>query len=412
MLKFFHAPRSIKISNSNSRSEITFEGSNEYSQGKIIPFSHVYLTSMSQFSQFFRLMEKHGDKGALVLLHEAAVESILSARECPVNLSFQDVGIEQVLRQSGLDRADRIRVVVINGMGTAYGDNIVGLGALQHFQKYLVRKFGRVQIDLVLRNRVVQQTIYSRYDIVQRILQLPITVSRFYEYDAYIDMSDILLNPDFDTCSMMDCCLRARSMQKEITEQKDKKTSLNVPWDKVTAIRQEIINRSASKNPDQKIVMLHPKASSPHRTMPDSEVRRLLGELISHTQMLFVHCVPISFSHERVIDMSDLSSGFNELSDIIAATDAVITVGTSVYHVSGNLDIPTFLIPTVVADTRSAFHLPSVSNIVPEYLLVHLSSRHKSAKGEDMQRANLIWQSIKGEEVAERLNNALTGSQT
>lgn len=404
MLKFFYAPEPIRISNHKHLPTIEFKGSKQFRKGKAIPFTHVYITSTSQLNRFARLIKKRGNRSGFVLLSQSASEWILSYKKCPVNLSFQERGIERAISETGLEPANGLKVIIINGMGTAYGDNITGLGALQHFHKFLTRKFGRVQIDLALRNQTVQRTIHSRYDVVNGFIQLPITVSQFYEYDAYIDMSDIILNPDFDNYSMMDYCLRALSMHKQITEDKDKMTSLNVPQANVAAMRKKIIGRANSKESSQKIVMFHPKASSPLRTMPDSEVDRLLQELVAHTNMLFVHCVPVNFRHERVIDMSDLSSGFNQLADIIASCDAVITVGTVIYHVSGNLDIPTFLIPSVEADVRSAAHLPSVTNIVPEQALVHLSAKHKSVEVKDLQRANGIWQSIQGKEVAIRLN--------
>lgn len=407
MLIFFHSPRPLTITGNKHSPPIKFLGSDQARQGSSIPFSHIYVTSTSQFNQFKRIIRKHGGANSLVQLPPAAAKFVLSNRKCPINLSFREQGIEQALVASGLQANESLKIAVINGMGTAYGDNIVGLGALQHFQKFLAHKFHRVEIDLVLRRQVVQRTIHSRYKLVNNLVQLPISVSRFYQYDAFIDMSDALLNPDFNNHAMMDYCLRALSMQKIITEGKDKRTSLNVPADKVAKVRKVVIGRSVSRDADQKIVLFHPQASSPLRTMPDAQVVRLLDDLLASTEALFVHCVPVKYRHERLIDMSDKSRGFNELADIIACCDAVITVGTVTYHVSGNLDIPTFLIPTVEADVRSAAYLHSVTNIVPETALIHLSSKHKSTEPEDLQRANLIWQSIRGEELAERLNKAL-----
>jgi len=391
MLAFFHTPEDVQLAESVRFPALQFRGSRRNRRNGMIPFSHIYVTSMSQVGQFVR----HGDMaGKLVKLEDAATGFIANHKRCPVNISFRAEGIKQAIDNSPVAQKASIRLGILNGMGRSFGDNVAGLGVLQHLHRYLSSRFSEVQIDLLQRNAGPQSVLYSRYPIVNQTVQLPVSVTQFFSYDAYIDLSDLLSLPGFNELPLYDFYLGALSMQKEIRRKKDKRTELSVLPAATAENRQEIISRAGGSN-RSKIVLLHPSASTPLRTIPEDIFVPLMQQVLDQTKVIFVCCVAVGLEHPRIVDMSDRSGDINAFIDIIASCDAVITVGTVVYHVSGNLNIPTLLIPTVEADVNSAKNFPSVKALVPWGMRSKVSKKHMSREPEDVAQAREIFSRMK-----------------
>ena len=402
MIRFFHAPSSFTLPKNVRFPELRFSGSARATRNKIIPFSHIYMTSASQLSHLL----KYGGQGKLVTLPEKIGHSIFSNSRCPVDLSFCDRGIESLIQESDLKEKTHIRVAILNGMGRGYGDNVVGLGVLQHFRNYLKDYFTHVEIDILQRNKLIQSQIYVPYETVDHAVQLPISVTRFFEYDAYVDLSDLLANPSFDQLPLFDFFLHALSLQNLIGSDEDKRTKLNRNPDKIEKVRNEVQKRAGNTGCPKPIVLLHPSASTPLRSIPKDLLKPLIDDLSKEKNTITVCCVPGACEENSIIDLSDLSEDINEFFDVIASVDAVVTVGTVVYHVSGNLDIPTLLIPTVQADINSARYLPSVQCFLPKKYKENISLKHMSREESEIARIRPIWESLSIDVLREFLREA------
>ena len=406
MLRFFHSPAPLVLKKNVRFPQVQLKGSDAGRQNGVIPFSHIYMTSVSQLSHFVRF---GAEKGQLQTLSDAMVEHILGHARCPVNLSFREEGIDQAISNSPLGELEDFKIAMINGMGRGYGDNVAGLGCLQHLHRYLSQRFKTVQIDILQRNAGIQSVIYSRYSVVNAARQLPITVSQFYRYDAYVDFSDLLGIPQFGQYPLYEFFLRGLSLHKEVTDMVEKRTRLAVDENNIAEFRQLVLDRAgqvsaASDDAGTRLVLLHPSASTPLRSIPEDILIPLLKTLLEQRDEIFVTCVPIPLGHPRLVHMTDQSEkDIHAFFDIIASCDAVITVGTVVYHVSGNLDIPTLLIPTVEADVDSAQFFPSVQSALSDTMEKYISEKHMSRQQPDLEQIRPIWQSIRAGDIAEFL---------
>ena len=390
MIRFFHAPSSFVLPENVRFPELRFSGSSGATRNKIIPFSHIYMTSASQLSHLL----KYGGQGKLVTLPEKIGHSIFSNNRCPIDLSFCDRGIESLIQESGLKEKTQIKVAILNGMGRGYGDNVVGLGVLQHFRNYLEDNFAKVEIDILQRNKRIQSQIYLPYAVVDQAVQLPVSVTRFFNYDAFVDLSDLLANPLFDELPLYDFFLHGLSLQNLVSRDEQKRTYLHRNPNKIEKLRSEVQKRAGNSGPPKPIVLLHPSASTPLRSIPKELLTPLVNDLVKEKNTIIICCVPEVCPKNSVVDLSDLSGDINQFFDVIASADAVITVGTVVYHVSGSLDIPTLLIPTVQADINSARYLPSVQCFLPKKYKENVSLKHMSREESEIARIRPIWESL------------------
>ena len=403
MLKFFHAPEPLLLEKTVRFPETRLKGSSRTNAKGFIPFSHIYLSSASQLGHLCKAIDYDN---RITVLGEDGAKGVLAHQRCPVNLSFRKEGIASVLKTSGLESKDAIHVGIINGMGRGYGDNVSGLGALQYFYEFLCTRFGEVKIDLLQRNTALQGQIYQRYEVVNETRQLPITVTSFYSYDAYVDLTDLLSIDRFHKLPLFDFFLQALSMQKKVLLKRSKHTRLNLDREKVDHLRNEVLVRARAGS--RKLVLLHPSASTGLRTMPAEIVDRVVRNILSQTDAVVVGCVALSSNHQRVVNMSDLSTDITSFIHIIAACDAVISVGTVTYHVSGSLGIPTLLIPTVTADVESAKNYSSVKVHLPKATRKAISGKHMSRDEADIAQVRPIWESLGEKDIAGFLEKVLT----
>lgn len=390
MIRFLHSPHSFVLPKNVRFPEIKFKGSAEASKNGIIPFSHLYMTSASQLSH----MVKYGGKGNLIMMPERISQIVFANNRCPIDLSFCERGIETKISDSGLNHKTQLKLAVVNGMGRGFGDNIVGLGVLQHLRNFLDLHFAQVEIDVLQRNREIQSQIYSGYSIIDNAVQLPVSVTKFFTYDAYFDLSDILAHPLFDQLPLYDFFIHALSLQKLICSAAEKRTKLKKDLASAKRLRKIIDKRAGKTDSDRPIVLIHPSASTPLRSIPSELMPPLVEGMLKELDVILICCIPNACADSRVIDLSDHSENINQFIDVISAVDAVITVGTVVYHVSGSLNIPTLLIPTVRADVESAQYLPSVQCFLPAALKKNISSKHMSRDMTDIANIRPIWEAL------------------
>ncbi len=402
MLKFFHAPDPLVLPKTVRFPEIHLKGSSRTNAEGFIPFSHIYMTSASQLGHLCKSID---NDGRIVVMGETGESGVLTHQRCPVNLSFRKEGIASALKSSGLEKQGAIHIAIINGMGRGYGDNVSGLGALQHFYDFLCTRFSDVKIDLIQRNTALQGLIYQRYKEVNETRQLPISVTEFYRYDAYIDLTDLLNFEQFHQLPLFDFFLQALSMQKKVRLKRSKHTRLNIDADERDQMRNQALARAGLGS--KKLVLMHPSASTGLRSMPVEIANGIVENVLSNSDALIVSCVPLASDHQRVVNMSDLSTSIHEFVHIIAACDAVISVGTVTYHVSGSLKMPTLLIPTVNADIESAKNLSSVKVHLPKSVKKFVSEKHMSRDEADISQVQPIWESVTEKDIAGFLKKAL-----
>ncbi len=403
MLRFFHAPNPLSLSKTDQYPKTYLKGSARTSAIGYIPFSHIYLTSPSQLRHFCDAVNRDH---RIFIVGADGEEDILSHQRCPVNLGFKKEGLASILSTSGLDKSLSIEIAIVNGMGRGYDENIVGLGALQHFYAFLKTKFSSVKIDLLQREQSTQGILYEEYEQVNETRQLPITVTQFYHYNAYVDIADLVSFDSYGKIPLFDFFLQALSMHKKVILKRNKRTKLKITHpDKINRLRDEVYARGCIG--DRRIVFFHPLAGTALKSMPVEVANQLIEYLLWQRNLLVVTVVTMASIDPRIVNMGDVSHDINDHINLIAASDAVITAGSFTYQISGSLGIPTLLIPTVGSDLASARLLPSVKVHMPKAVRNDVSDELSVGDQAARDSVRPIWDSLQEKDIVGFLKKAL-----
>jgi len=118
------------------------------------------------------------------------------------------------------------------------------------------------------------------------------------------------------------------------------------------------------------------------------------------------------FKNKHFLDLSTLSRSVDDLNHIIATSDAVISVGTVVYHLAAAQSKPTILLPTVRADVESATLLPEVHTWLPQKSKNLIIDKHKSRDEDDLNIAKRIWNNINARTLVTDLKQHIANFST
>jgi len=291
-------------------------------------------------------------------------------------------------------KKDTINIVVVNGIGTGFGDNFVGLGAMQRLTNLLAPT--RIIFHLMQTMDVRSKPIYMHLpNVFLKNNCMP--MNDFFSMDLMINLTGMLGFPDFNKLALAHFHNKMFSIN-QLTPTKSLHPKLTLNKAKVNAITTKIAD---TLDNSRKTVLIHPQASSPVRTMPPAKALSITKQLISSGfNVVFAFPSKQDFKSKHFADLSKISRSIDDLNHIIAACDAVISVGTVVYHLAAAQSKPTFLLPTVRADVESAELSPEVISWLPKKSEALIIDKHKSREEEDLKIAKKIWNNINAKNLA------------
>jgi hypothetical protein len=155
-------------------------------------------------------------------------------------------------------------------------------------------------------------------------------------------------------------------------------------------------------NNDKPYVLLHPKASSDLRALPNHIAAKIVHSLIAH-DLNVVSAFPHNNAPEGFVDVSSFSNSIDDLMHIVDAVDGVISVGTVTYHLAAALGKPTVLLPTVWPDIRSADLLPEVSIHLHESKTQWIQNLHKSNDPTEITTSLRLWQALNSDVLSQHV---------
>jgi len=285
--------------------------------------------------------------------------------------------------------------VLINGIGTGLGDNYVGLGILQRLQKLLAPMQAQFCMMQELEERIAPVYQHER-SVSMRACFMP--MDDFLQYDFFIDYSSVNDMPSFDDTAAAHFNSHALSVNKLLPDT-DLQAKLTIDRNQTQHFQNLIKKALPTRRPT---VLLHPLASTSLRVLPTTKAAELvkaLGAAGYNVVSAFAHNKPPT----HFVSMAEYCNTIDDLTHIIDAVDAVISVGTVVYHLASALGKPTLLLPTVQADIRSAQLLPEVLTWAPKANQSLYMNLHKSENAEDLAVAEKIWHNVHGTEVVSAL---------
>lgn len=296
-----------------------------------------------------------------------------------------------------LKKNSPVKVAIINGFGFGIGDTIVGLTALRE-AKRVFHKHGisEVKFDIYLRNKASAglRSIIKKDKDIRHIFPLPITLPLLLSYDAFWDFSGLIERPGFDELPMVDFYLQTMGISPDSV----------LPERKVNKINNKIKTNSRLarllSGIDGKILLFHPKSSTPLRDMPDRHINRFLKELLTETSYTVITTVPIRFHHKRFLDLSKYSKTFDIFLSIISRADRIITVDTCVYHISNACNIPTVVLFTTIPPELRIKYYPQVKGMLLSGAEnTSLFKEHKETGETDSKILDELWGHLSAKEV-------------
>jgi len=370
---------------------------------KEVPANKLYVTSRHYLQYILRSLGDQQDK--LVQLTSSERKSLIARKDFPVD--FKSRGFESAdqlhtfIRKRSKNKS-ALNFAIMNGIGNGLGDNLVGFGCLQQLERLLAPfpcKFHLLQ-ELNYRTAFLYQ---YEPNVLLRHSILP--VDEFLNMDFIIDMSDGANLPSLDEVPAAVYNAHAFSINK-LLPHTELQAELVTSTSKTSVMKAQLVSLFEDDKP---MVLLHPKASTALRTMPPAFAGTLIKALIGqgfNVVSAFAHqSPPAGFA-----DVSMLSRNIDDLLHIIKAVDAVVSVGTVVYHMASSLGKPVLLLPTATPDVLSAQLMPRVLAYVPELAADHIQNKHKGDDEESIETAQRYWGALDVHAVAHALKKHIKSS--
>lgn len=369
--------------------------------GKVIPFSHIYVTS-DPYSRRIKKQLSKNEELHFEEINKAKKNAIESHPRYPVDFKAQDFSSVSEMR-NWIDKKTggkkTINIVIVNGLGTAFGDNIAGLGALQRLTNLLSPN--KINFYLMQTMNARSKPIFMRSkNVILKNNCMPI--NGFFKMDLIINLTGMLGFPEFNALPLAQFQSKMLSISKLIPKS-SLHTKLHLGKNKSNAI--SFYLKQFFDN-DRPIILMHPQASSPLRTMPEAKAVSITNQLIkSGFNVVCALENKIKLDSPNFTSVSKFSKSIDDLKHVIAACDGVISVGTVAYHISAALSKPTLLLPTVKADIESAKILPEVLTWLPKKNEELIFDKHKSRLEEDLNVAKKIWNNVNATNLVNSFKN-------
>lgn len=366
-------------------------------QHDAVPLSHIYVTSRHYAGLLKQILGNTPHE--LTLLPDQDAQHLRNLPAYPSN--FRNLNFDRVsqlhahVRQHSTNPR-RPKFVLINGIGTGLGDNYIGIGVLQRLIKLLTPLQPEFSLMQELEERI--EPIYTQEKNVSvRTCYIPL--DEFLSFDFLIDFSEITNMPSFNDVPAAHFNSHAFSVNKLIPDT-DIQPNISINKAKTEHFTAHIKQFFCN---DNSVVLLHPLASSSLRQLPSEKAAKITKELIQQG-----YNVVSAFAHKNppagFLSLADQSNNIDDLIHIIDAVDAVISVGTVVYHLASALGKPTIVLPTVLADVRSAKLLPEVLAWTPKQSQSLYLNLHKSEDEKDLAVARNIWQNVNESDLVNALS--------
>ena len=398
MLHFFYTYHQLPVVKTPAATPFQIFSAEKY-QGKVIPFSHSYVTSDPYLRKIKKsLGDRYADK--LNVMNKPQVKALKSHENFPTELNCLEPDALEVIKAKFLDKKE-VNIIVVNGVGTGFGDNYVGLGAMQRLKELLFPLSVNFHLMQTMNERAA--AVYMREENIF-LYNNCVKIKKFLQMDFYVNLTGMLGFESFEQLPL--ARFMAQSfMVDEHSSIEQLQPKLKLDSYKLQSIKFAMEKAFTVKRP---VVLFHPQASSPVRTMKKAFADKLITALIAHGFHV-VSAIPYTFRAKEFVSLDELSNDIDDLVHITSCSDAVVSVGTVLYHLAAALRKPTILLPSVKADVESGSILPTVTAWVPEKSVDLIIDKHKSREEEDLKISEQIWENVDPMNLANELSELLKG---
>ena len=329
----------------------------------------IYVTSKWQMQKLLRLPDAGLDDGSITV---ADVREKIEGKKLPLNIGFGGLsGVLDALPHS------KLTIGILNGMGRAFGDNIVGMTALRVFRDRIEKAFP-LEIHLFQFNPEKIKPICTRDRTVDSTHPLPITLDKFLELDAFVDLTD-----KFDKLNrlpMVDWYLSAFSTDPDSVSGAEKRNKYRIDQsvgNEIARVFDEI------RKDDRPVLLFHHLSHSKVRSMPEETAVHCVEEIMNSRNCTVVSAVSLPINHPDFVDLSSYSDTIDHFASIISNCDAFLSVDTACYHLADAFGIPgTVLFASIEPELRVKYY-PKISGQL-------LCDRDSKIYGLNSEKKNLV----------------------
>lgn len=317
----------------------------------------------------------------------------------------------QPLLDKGLTK---VKVMILNGIGTGIGDSVIGVTALRLFHIELSKYFKEVVIDLYqtpFNRNATKAKLYAQEKFINSNNILPVSLNQLLEYDCVSDFSAMVIRENFDTYSMIDFFLENLAIDPKTIPDEHKRNFIKLN-DKTVA--QNKLKFIALENNNCPNLMIHGAASVAIRSMSKDTLTNFVKYFLENTNYNIVltslpnkitvkHLNKI-FNTNRIVDFTSVSNDLDEFVYTISKMDYIVTVDTCVYHIADAFSINTVALFVSIDPNIRTNYYPSVTPIVvaKNHKLWGL---HGSSNENDEGVAHQLWKGFNPALIIDALNS-------
>jgi hypothetical protein len=278
-------------------------------------------------------------------------------------------------RAFSLDFA-RLEVLhIVNAMGVALGDSIIGLGVL----RWLKERHPRLQLHLhraFLAPRYVEELYTLAAPLLGKVRYLPADTPVLESSDAaLVDLGDFAYWPEFARMPMVDFFFWALGIRPE-TVAPDAKTNrwlagLDLP-------------AASCREP---YALFFPTASTRLRSMPQWAWRRAVDRIWNEYRVPVFGAAPVDHPHYARIALE--SEGMGRFLAWIRSAAAVVSVDTAAVHAAAGFDVPCLAFLNTIDPALRTSYYPRCSAV--DLRVEEVSGLHRTDDEQLMTVAETAW---------------------
>lgn len=345
-------------------------------------------------------------RAGIRLLADQARNRVLALPGMPVRIGLESRELSDCISVSEFlarPSPQRLRVAVVNQFCSAFGDSIVLLTALRCFRSVLEQctKVDRLTLLQHPDNREAEE-MFLASGVVDSVEHLPAPLAVLTGYHAYADMSPAYANGNRPWVDEMLAMLGVAPQSIPSAW----KRNGSVPNRCSAAELEERLGNI--KQQQRRVVLLHHRASTSIRSIPDAALDDILESLLGHTDWHVVSALRVSFAHPRFHDVSALTTSFADLAFVVSQCDGVLCVDTSVYHLADALEVPAVVLFTSILPAMRTCYYPTVKGIFVGDAHGRLVGKHSSNDPADLEYAASLWADFDIRPAAEALTEMIS----
>jgi hypothetical protein len=372
--------------------------------GKRLKPNKLYILTDFEIEFILRAAQRQKKASDIKVLTQDTTAALIQKRGSPISLGNSQlepnhISFDELLQKSALNSP--VKLGIISPFGRNLGDSLMFFTVVKEYERRAAKHGKKLEIHLM--NAVLPDNIgpvYRKSPSFSKISEFPCDFNLLFESDAYINFCRPHLHYDIP---WIDSLFELSGIKPDSVSDLNKRNLFQLE----TRVQNKVGNiwekfKAEVKKP---IIIFNRESSTPIRTMPESNYKKLLKEFVNLTDYHFVSLTPIDFSHSGFTDLSSVSKSFDDYTSLISFADGFITVDTSLYHFADAFNIPGVAIFTCQPPSRFSKYYP----LVKSFQIAggeKLDLKHWSNDPADIEFADGLWNLLDSQMIIDLLNEA------